>query len=173
MDKNKIKIFTYKKFIIISLSVFANIIITACSVDTKSINLEDEVYLSFIFGQYKLSDSGASLLNTADNYFINTPNPSFSTMDIFTINNFGQMDIYIGVLRVTLQFEHSISDDANSAVFEVINPLSENSGSLIKNNRYLKIKFDNNTNLIFSSEYADNSQDAEKLSASLLFSTRL
>ena len=166
------KFFTYKKIIIISLSVIINTIITACSVQTDSISLEDEVYLSFIFGQYRLSDSGASLLNTADNYFINTPNPLFSTKDVFIMDNFGHADIFLGILRVTLQFEHTVSEDVNSAVFKVVNPLAENSGALIKNNRYLKIKFDNNTNLIFSSEYADNFQDAEKLSTSLLFSTR-
>ena len=166
------KFFTYKKIIIVCTSIFINTIIAACSVNTHSINPEDEVYLSFIFGQYKLSESGASLLNTADNYFINTPNPLFSTKDVFTVNNFGQMDIYIGVLRVSLQFQHAIPNDVNSAVFEVINPVAANSGSLIRTNRYLKIKFDNNTNLIFSSEYTDNFQDAEELSPNLLFSTR-
>ena len=161
-----------KKIIIISISVIINTIITACSVSTDSISLEDEVYLSFIFGEYRLSNSGVTLLNTADNYFVTPPNPLFSTMEMFTMNNFGYADIYIGISRVTFQFQHAILDDANSAVFEVINPLSENSGSLIKNNRYLKIKFDNNTNLIFSSTYTDNPQDAEKLTTSILFSTR-
>ena len=166
-------LFTHKKIIIISVSIIINAIITACSVNTDSINPEDEVYLSFVFGQYTLSEAGATLLNTADNYFVNSPNPLYSTKDAFTMNNFGYADIYIGVARVTLQFQHAIVDDANSAVFEVIDPLAENSGSLIKNNRYLKIKFDNNTNLIFSSQYTDTPQDAEKLSTSLLFSTRL
>ncbi len=164
--------FTYKKIIIISMSVFINAIITACSVNTGSISPEDEVYLSFVFGPYKLSESGANLLNIADNYFISVPNPQFSTDDIFTMNNFGQMDIYKGILRVTFLFQHAIPDDVNSAVFKVINPPTTNSGSLIKNDRYLKIKFDSNTNLIFSSEYTDNFQDAEQLNTSLLFSTR-
>lgn len=169
----KMIFFTHKKIIIISISVVINTIITACSVNTYPVNLEDEVYLSFIFGEYRLSGSGASLLNTADNYFINTPDPLFSTMDIFTVDNFGHANIFIGISRVTLQFQHTIPNDPNSAVFEVINPLVENSGSLIKNNRYLKIKFDNNTNLIFSSEYTNNFQNAEVLTTTILFSTRL
>ena len=166
------KLFTHKKIIIISISIIINAIIAACSVNTDSINIEDEVYLSFVFGQYKLSESGASLLNTVDNYFTTPPNPQFSTKDVFMMNNFGYADIYIGISRVTLQFQHAVPDDVNSAVFKILNPSPENSGALIKNDRYLKIKFDNNTNLNFSSEYADNFQDAEKLSTSLLFSTR-
>lgn len=173
MKKTKIKFFTYKKIIIISISILINTIITACSVSTHSINTEDEVYLSFVFGQYRLSDSGVTLLNTAGNYFVNPPNPLFSTMDVFTMNNFGHANIFIGIPRVTLQFQYTVPGDVSSAVFEVINPLAESSGSLIKNTRYLKIKFDSNTNLIFSSEYVENSQDAEKLNATLLFSTRL
>ena len=166
-------LFTHKKIIIISISVIINAVITACSVNTDSINPEDEVYLSFVFGQYTLSEAGATLLNTADNYFVNSPNPLFSTSDAFKMNNFGYADIYMGVLRVSFQFQHAVLDDANSAVFEVVNPSPENSGALIKNNRYLKIKFDDNTNLIFSSQYTDTPQDAEKLSTTILFSTRL
>lgn len=163
----------YKRIIIINLSVIINIIITACSVDTNPVNIRNEVYLSFIFGQYKLNPSGADLLNTPDNYFVNTPNPLFSTMDIFNIDNYGQMDIYTGVSRVIIQFQYVLQNDICSAIFEIMSPNIENSGYLIKKNRYLKIKFDNNTNLIFSAEYANNTKDAEKLTTTLPFSTRL
>ncbi|MGL4676699.1 MAG: hypothetical protein ACRCWI_03425 [Brevinema sp.] len=149
--------------------IFILIFTTACNVDTGSTNLADEVYLATIFGQYRLSQAGADVLNNS--YFATSPMPLYTIQNIFYIDNHGMIGVYSGDNDVVLDFVYAIQNNVTSAVYMVELPAVSNAGLLIKDNRYFKITLDNATNLIFSSQYADTREAAASLTVDYIFAS--
>jgi len=145
--------------------------ISACSTNVGNISLTDEVYLDQIQGTYQLSTNFIQQINKSNNYFLDSPNPQFTQLNLFIIPSSGTIDINNSnsSSQFILSFQSTIDSDNNSAIFKVYLPTLNNSGNFISNKSYIKITLDTNTNLLYSDSFSSNYKEAElKIATNLL-----
>lgn len=138
----------------------------SCNVQTGSVSLGDVFFTSKIFGTYRWTTEGLSLINQENNIFPQQPNPLYTSEMIFNIDESGVLTSINQQNTVSLSLVYTLQSDTNSAVYNILTPTVMNSGSQIKNKRYLKIHLDENTNIYFS-EFSDSTNIAEKSQATL------
>lgn len=160
-----------RDFFIILTSIIIMIVIVSCTMATTT-SLANEVFLNELVGEYQLSSAGSEALNTPNLYFAGTPSPLFSTKTLFFADNYGSISVFSGSAVFLVRFHYALNSEDCSAVYEVIQPYPDESGTLIKTNRFLKITISNNI-LFFSSSYANSQKNSEKLTTDLLFAQSL
>lgn len=159
------------KYQLIIYILAINMTLTSCSVETDSISLEDIYYLNIFRGPYNLSSGGIQILNNTDCIFLVSPSPLFNNNFEFIIDNNGTVNINNSHSFFISDFLYALNQDNNSAIFEIKSPNENQSGTLVKQNRFLKITFDQQTNLYIPKEFANSSENAEQLSTDILFAT--
>ncbi len=143
------------KYIILSIII---VFFSNCNnVQTGTIPIAEEAFLATLQGNYMLTDNGVNSANT--DFFTVPPDPAYTQDDLFLINNFGNFSIInAGNNNITINFMKVLNSDTNSGVFKIVRPIE-------RNNQYLKIRFDEQTNLYFS-DFASSESSAESLPVS-------
>ncbi len=120
--------------------------LVSCDVDTGSVSLEDVAFTSYIYGEYKLTSDGATALN--EEYF-STTTIDFSTSTLFCVDSSGTLSIWSSDFSLEFELELLYAIDSNDryGVYEVISPSVDDSGTTLKDNRYVKVYVDSQTNL--------------------------
>lgn len=168
--------FTLIKILILaSLLLLILNFIPACSTQVKNLSLPDETFLAKIQGTYRSSLELIQQINSPNTYFTNIPSPLFSQLDLFVIPSSGTINLNNSnnSSQIILAFESTVANDNNSAIFTIFRPSLNEAGYLIKNNRFTKLSFTSNTNLLYSGIFSASHQEAESHIATIPFATFL